>query len=205
MTLRDLKNIWKTQSERSILKSPVMEVVLRKCKSSEDDRPHDFYVIKSSDWCQIIPITKNGEVIMVKQYRVGISENTLEFPGGVADLKDGEILNTAIREMTEETGYAPVHGATTVSLGSCFPNPAILNNRIHYFAVGPVEKVSDQNLDHGEMIEVVRFPIDEIAARVKNGEISHALTLSALFYLGQTNPNGSPLWVRELERFSGPK
>lgn len=184
-----LKNSWICESEKVILTSPVMDLVEQNCRSSEDEKKHRFFLLRSRDWSNIIPVTEDGKIVMVKQYRIGIGGHTLEVPGGVTDLTDFDTQEAAIRELEEETGYRPLEGARCVSLGWTYPNPAIMNNRCHSYVIGPVRRVVDQKLDPGEMIEVVEVPISEIPARILSGEINHALMLNAFFFLALQAPS----------------
>lgn len=196
------KNSWICQHEKILVTSPVLDIVERHCKSSEDDREFNFYLMRSRDWCNIIPVTEDGKVVMVKQYRIGISEHTLEVPGGVIDPNDSNTQEAAIREMEEETGYAPLPGARCQNLGWSFPNPAIQDNRVHSFIIGPVRKIRDQNLDDGEMIEVIEVPLSEIGDRILNGEINHALMLITFFFLFLRASQSSRTLESELSRFT---
>jgi ADP-ribose pyrophosphatase len=197
-----MKNQWICKAEKKLISSPVLDIVQRDCVSSEDGKEHRFFLMESRDWCNIIPVTREGKVVLVRQYRIGISQHTLEIPGGVTDPEDSDPLAAAIREMTEETGFAPAPGARSEELGWTFPNPAILNNRQHTFVVGPVERASAQNLDDGEMIEVVETSLDEIPRLIEQGQIRHALTLTALFFLMIRARDGRELLSRELGAYS---
>lgn len=196
------KNSWICKQEKTLISSPVLDVVEQKCQSSEDDREFNFYVLRSKDWCNIIPITEDGKIVMVRQYRIGIREKTLEFPGGVADSTDSDFQATAIREMAEETGYVPLPEAQCHYLGWVFPNPAILDNRNHSFIIGPVRKASTQNLDPGEMIEVEEVPLSEIPDRILKGEFQHSLMLNSLLLLMLRNRDSFPLLTLEMDKFS---
>lgn len=196
------RNMWIVDQEKTIIKVPILELVERDCHSSENGHKHRFYVMKSRNWANIIPITEDGKVVMVKQFRAGIDQHTLEIPGGVVDPEDPHPRDTAIREMTEETGYVPVERARAKDLEWCFPNPAIINNRCYFFVIGPVRKDREQNLDSGEMIEVVEVPVQEIPKKIRSGEITHALTLTALFYLGLSSNVGAESLVKELQAFT---
>lgn len=198
----DKKNSWICESERTIVDSPVMSIVERHCKSSEDERRHKFYLFRSKDWCNIIPVTEDGKIVFVKQYRIGISEHTLEIPGGVMDPTDPDPQAAAIREMTEETGYEPVGNFRCEKLGWTFPNPAIQDNRCHSFIVGPVKKTRDQKLDMGEMIEVIEVAVDEISDRILNGEITHALMLNTFFFATLKRTPGSQSLADQLRSFT---
>lgn len=99
---------------------------------------------------------------MIRQWRAGVDEQTLEIPGGIVDgHSDGskeDSLQAALREMTEETGYTPLSDARCVHIGSGHGNPAILDNLCHSYVVGPVRLTQKQNLDSSEIIEVITVP-----------------------------------------------
>jgi len=196
-----MKNSWICDSESSIVKTPVMEIFSREYHSSEDDRKHTFYVLKSKNWCNVIPITEDGRIVLVKQYRVGIDTHTLEFPGGVADEQDATPEVSAMRELAEETGYELEPGGKCVSIGSSFTNPAILNNLHDAFIAGPVKKIREPELDEGEMIETVLVRIEEIPEYVKKGLIKHSLMLSSLFLFLMRSNEGEQALTSELQAF----
>ena len=177
------RNRWITEKETVIVDSPFMRFFSRDCRSSEDGARHRFYLFHSRDWCNVIPVTEDGKVVLVRQFRIGIDDHALEIPGGVVDTEDGRHADAAIRELAEETGYVPLPGAATRDLGWTFPNPAIQDNRCHSFIVGPVRKEREQALDHGELMDVVEVPIEEIPARILSGEIRHGLILNAFLFL----------------------
>jgi len=199
------KNSWICENEKTLLSSPVMELIERQCRSSEQtDHRLKFYLLRSKDWCNIIPITEDGKIVMVKQYRIGVSKHTLEIPGGVIDPEDEHYQAAAIRELQEETGYMPLPGAQCLNLGWVFPNPAIMDNRCHSYVIGPVRKNAPQNLDPGEMIEVVEVPIMEIPEKILNGEVSHSLMLNTFFLLALQSHRTSHFLIEALNRFARP-
>ena len=195
------KNKWICETEETLVDTPIMELTCQHCKSSEDGRKHKFYCLKSNHWCNIIPVTETGHVVLVKQFRVGIGNFTLEIPGGVMDPADSDMKAGAVRELTEETGYTPLPNARYISLGWSFANPAIQNNRCHSFVIGPVRKSKKQNLDQGEMIETMEVRIEEIPDLIKNGQISHALILNAFFHLLIQSENGLKPLEEILKKF----
>ena len=137
----------------------------------------DATIIEFRTWANVLALTKDNEVVCVKQYRHGICEVLLEFPGGVVD--DGEDpTEGAKRELLEETGYA---ASTWIELGKLYPNPAFQTNTLYCFLAFHAEKVSNQNLDAGEDIEVCLVPLDELIEIAKRGEFSHALQAAVLF------------------------
>lgn len=137
----------------------------------------DATIFEFRSWANVLALTKDGEVVLVKQYRHGVCDALLEFPGGVVE--DGEDpLDGARRELLEETGY---ESSNMIQIGKFYPNPALQTNILHCFLARDAEKVSGQNLDPGEDIEVHLVPLDELIEMAKRGEFPHALMTTVLF------------------------
>lgn len=182
---------WTCAEERMVMDWPYMQVIERLCKKTAEPQSegHRFYIFRARDWCNIIPVTTEGKILMVRQFRAGSDGVTLEFPGGVVESTDADVAATAIREMVEETGYEPLPGARCTHLGSSYPNPALQDNRVHALVVGPVRPAKAQNLDPAEDIEIVEVGIDELPGLVRDGKFTHALMLTTLLhFLSSTSP-----------------
>lgn len=137
----------------------------------------DATIFEFRAWANVVALTKNGEVVLVKQYRHGVCEALLEFPGGVVE--DGEDPAEGVRrELMEETGYT---ATDMILVGKVYPNPALQTNTLHCFVARDAEKVQEQNLDAGEDIEVHLVPLDELIAIAKCGQFPHALDIAVLF------------------------
>jgi ADP-ribose pyrophosphatase len=139
--------------------------------------PHDFYVLESAGWINVIPLTPEEDVILIRQYRHGIQGFTLEIPGGIIEAEDSP-EGAAVRELYEETGY---RAKEMISLGSVHANPAILNNICHTYLAKDVYQAGKQELDDKEDIEIVIKPLAEIPRLIKEGEITHSLILAAFY------------------------
>ncbi len=140
--------------------------------------PYIRTVIDAPDWVNVIPVTAEGEVVLVRQFRFGTWSNTLEIPGGMLDPGE-DALTAATRELEEETGFRP---ARVTALGVSHPNPAILVNRLHSFLAEDCLKVHAGKQDGSEDIQVVLVPRSELPRLVREGQITHALVLAALLY-----------------------
>lgn len=139
---------------------------------------HDFYVLESPDWINVIPLTPDNQVVMVRQYRHGTREITLEIPGGLADAGD-TAEDAARRELLEETGY---EASEFVVLGSAHPQPAILNNRSITYLARDVRQVQAPRPDETEDIEIVLLPLSGIPDMIRNGEITNAMVILAFYW-----------------------
>lgn len=151
-----------------------------RARFSRDATEHDFHVVESADWVNIIPVTPSGEVVLVRQFRHGIRDCTLEIPGGMIDPEDASPLVAARREMIEESGY---DSERVEVLGSIHPNPAIQNNRCHSFVAYDVERRHVPAFDSTEETEVVLVPLATIPDLIRAGDITHALVVVAFHWL----------------------
>src|SRR6185503_16839212 len=125
----------------------------------------DATIFEFRSWANIVALTKMGEVVLVKQYRHGVCEALLEFPGGVVE--DGEDpAEGAKRELLEETGYV---ASSVIQVAKLYPNPALQTNALHCFLALDAEKVSEQSLDAGEDIEVHLMPLEDLIGLAKRG------------------------------------
>jgi ADP-ribose pyrophosphatase len=178
---------WPRRGKERVTETRIFSVDRHRLVHPRHGTEHDFFILDAPDWCNIVPLTRDGQVVMVRQRRHGIDEETLELPGGVIDPEDRSPLEGARRELLEETGYR----ATSVEpLGSIAPNPAMQTNRCWSFLARDVERVADLALDGGEDIDVVLVPYAEIPARIARGEIAHALVVVAFAYALGLRPPG---------------
>lgn len=168
---------WKIVSSTIEKTFRIFDLRVDRAISPRTGEKHDFYIFESNEWVNIIPITKENEVVLIRQYRHGVGDIVLEIPGGIVEEEDTP-LDAAVRELKEETGYSP---SEMVYLGMVHANPAFLNNRCHTYLALDCYPDGPQNLDEKEDIEVVLRPLAEIPKLIKDGEISHSLILAAFY------------------------
>lgn len=180
-----MKNEWKRRTHEPLIETPVFNVRRDQKVKDESPREKDFYVIEAVDWVNVIPITREEEVVLIELHRHGTDELSLEIPGGMIDPEDPSPLAAAQRELREETGYG---SDPLVPLGVAHPNPAIQNNRCYTFLAPNARLVGEQDPDEGESITVVKTPLSQVPQLIHDGRITHSLVIAGFFwyYLGET-------------------
>ena len=155
----------------------LFSVRIVRSRSPRTGHEHDFYVIDFPNWVQVLPITPEDQVVMVRQYRHGCGQVFLELPGGLIDKEDGNPEETAQRELLEETGYA---AEEYVLLAETYPQPAVLSNRGSTYLARNVKKITDPQPDAAEDIEICLVNLEEIPDMIRKGEIKHSQSIMGL-------------------------
>ena len=146
--------------------------------SPRTGRPLNFYVLESPDWVNVIPITPEGDIILVRQFRHGTNQSSLEIPGGMVDPGEDPVA-AARRELAEETGYI---ADELIPLGVISPNPAFMNNRLYTYLATNVRPTGRQDLGEGEDITIERIRATDVPAYIADGRIDHALVIAGFYF-----------------------
>jgi 8-oxo-dGTP pyrophosphatase MutT (NUDIX family) len=180
--------MWEELSRKNVFRTRIFSISEIESKSPEGESGK-YSVIESNEWAIVIPLLESErgkEFIMVKQWRHGARELSIEFPGGVIENSE-DMLEGARRELHEETGCV---AQKITRLAVMSPNPAIMANRIHFFLAEQLDMNDTQHLDKDEFIEIVKLPVDEVINNMGKPPYIHALMSSALYYYLR-NTNGS--------------
>ncbi|MFZ4714939.1 MAG: NUDIX hydrolase [Bacteriovoracaceae bacterium] len=176
--MNEIQMFWEKLEKKLHFKSMLFHIFHVTFRSTTSGKVGHFEVIETKNWGNIVPITKEGNILLVKQFRFGSAELSLEFPAGVIEHNE-DPESAMVRELREETGSV---GRRVKQLGVSRPNPAFLNNSMYHFVAFDVEVYHQQELDHFEEIEVVELTHDEVQEKILSGEISHALAITAWYY-----------------------
>ena len=160
--------------------------------SPRTQKEHDFFVLESVHWVNIIAITPKQELVMVEQFRFGSNTVELEIPGGMMDPGETDPVATAVRELREETGYEGEHARL---MGHVHANPAILNNMCYTVLIENCRLAHEVNFDEGEDLVTRLVPVADIPRMVAEEKIGHPLVIVALYYLD--------LWQRGIKKLKG--
>lgn len=169
-------SLWRRGAERRLASTRVFDLHGVQFRHPVRGTEREFIVVQSRDWVNIVALTPEGDVVLVRQFRFGIEALSLEVPGGVIEAGEDPVA-AGLRELREETGFVGQRGRL---IASVHPNPAIQNNRCHLVLVEDVRRVAATEWDADEEIEVVTLPLAEALARTRDGGITHALALNAL-------------------------
>lgn len=132
--------------------------------------------IKHKGAAAVVPVTEDGKILMVRQYRNALDRYTLEIPAGALDEADELGIICAGRELEEETGYRSENLEWLITLRTTV---AFCNERIEVFVAKNLIP-SHQHLDEDEFIDLKAYTIEELKEKIFSGEIEDAKTVSAL-------------------------
>lgn len=167
---------WSVREQRTLVRDRWLSLRAQTVVTGRGAVLEPFYLLDFPDWAQVVALTGDDRVVLVRQYRHGIGGVTLELPGGIVD--PGETpLEAAARELAEETGYVADSFRLVCSLS---PNSSSHTNRCHtVLALGARLEHATAH-EAGEEIVVETRPLAELWAGVPDGALPQAMHTAAL-------------------------
>ncbi len=182
----DLADKWEVSPGRVVLETPIVNINAGPVRCKRSGREKEFYLFDFPDWVNVVALTPEKEIVLIRQFRYGSNRVEIEIPGGM--INAGETpLEAGCRELLEETGYAGKGGRI---IGKVCPNPAIQGNFCHTVLVEEAVKVAEPNFDEMEDIECFLHPENDVLKTAVSGAIDHGLVLNALMFYAH-NRNGA--------------
>jgi len=182
---KDKALTWKLVERQTDRAYNLFSVAICKNVSPRTGQVHEFQVLDSPDWVAIIPITPDGRMVLVKQYRHGSREISLEPPGGL--VKSGQSAEqSGLEELEEETGY---RSDEVELLGWLYPMPALFSNKFWVYLARDAVPTGRKHPDETEEVETVLMPVQEVKEAIRIGRINCAVMVAALhlFFEKMTN------------------
>lgn len=170
---------WKILSSNYLFSDRWFKVRKDVCESPEGKIIDPYYVYEFPTWVGALPVTEDGKIIMVKQYRHALGEVCIEIPGGCVDDTDSGHEAAIARELLEETGYS---FSSFEYLGRISANPSTNTNLLHMFLARGGVKTARQQLDANEEIEVVLLSMDELKSLLRENKIVQSMHVSCILY-----------------------
>ena len=175
---------WRKLGARTIAHTRIFDVQSVDYQHPDRPKPQDFFVINAPDWVNVVALTPDRQLVLVRQFRYGLDDFSIEIPGGVMDPGE-DALAAGVRELREETGFV---GTAARLLGVVHPNPAMQNNRCHLVLVEDARPEAGLDWDSDEEFEIMTRPVDAVYQLAYGGGITHAMVLDALLLF-------SPVWA----------
>ncbi len=137
----------------------------------------EYYVLEYPTWINVTAVTKDGQMVLVRQYRHGLGRTNFEIVAGCME-ENEQPIDAAKRELMEETGFG---GGEWQEIMVISQNPSTSTNLTHCFLATGVERLGTQHLDATEDIEVYLFSQDEVRQMLERGDFVQALMVAPLW------------------------
>lgn len=169
---------WITERSHYLYKDRFLNHRIDRCVTRQGVVVDPYHVIEYSDWINVVAVTPDLEILMVREYRHGAGFVATGLPSGTFNLGD-DALSCAKRELREETGAVASHWYPTAQV---FANPAIMTNQVHSFLAVDVALGGETQFDESEEIETVPMPVTDVYRALLDGRLKvQALHLASLY------------------------
>ena len=168
---------WKIEESKYIVDDPWLKLRADRCRMPNGIILDPYYVVERCDWVNVVAVTDDKKLLMVRQYRHGIGETVIELPAGCVDDTDATPLETIKRELLEETGYSSDNFIFT---GKMPLNTSNHNNFTYSYLAENVQFVQAPKPDETEQLEILQLSFDEVYNLIYEGKLQALHTASFL-------------------------
>ncbi|MGN0091220.1 MAG: NUDIX hydrolase [Alloprevotella sp.] len=179
---------WRTLSSTYLFQRPWLTVRCQRMLLPTGREHPEYYILEYPTWVNIIALTPDDRMLLVRQYRPALDIMRYELCAGVMDPSDASPLEAAQHELLEETGFG---GGEWTKLMVVGPNPSAMNNVSISFLAHGVTKLCEPRLEETEDISVHLFSRDEVYNMLKVGQFAQALMVAPLWRYFAEHPCGS--------------
>jgi ADP-ribose pyrophosphatase len=174
----DISKPWGVLASDEIFRAGFFRLRKDRCELPDGRVMPNYYTLEFPDWVNVVPVTEDGKIVLVEQFRHSLGESGLEIPGGSTDAADGgDPKRAALRELREETGYVPDEIRL---VGKHAPNPAMQNNFMHTYIAYGCRKLQEPEPDAFEDLRTVVLSIPEVISHIISGKIRHSIVMASI-------------------------
>jgi 8-oxo-dGTP pyrophosphatase MutT (NUDIX family) len=170
------------KERRTLLETPIFKLREQKAEHPRTGRLGTFYVLENPHWVNVVPVTTDGKLVLVRQYRQGLGDFEVELPAGLVEAGESP-LEAGPRELTEETGYVPQRVRL---IGQVRPNPAYQENLCYTVLAEGCRLEKGTDFDEDEDIEIQLVDPTDLPKLMAEGLFGSACGMAAIFF-----------WLRE--------
>lgn len=173
--MRELR--WEKLSSRKVYSDRWLQLHADSCRFPDGRIIEPYYIVELPNWANVVVLTADEKIVLVRQYRYPVDQITFELPGGVIEAGE-DPMEAGIREMQEETGY---HATEVEFLCKLAPNPAMNNNTAYFYLAKNAVLGEKKNFDAFEDIDVMLFSKSAFMDLLRENKIQHGVQLGPIY------------------------
>jgi len=173
--MRELR--WKLLLKKYVYENKWFHARADSCMLPDGRIIEPYFVVELPDFCNMVIVTEEEKIVMVRQYRYPVDQITFELAGGIIE-KGEDPQMAALREMQEETGYTSNEVEYLFKVAA---NPALNSNFAYFYLAKNAVKTEAQNFDELEDLDVVSFSKEEFLQLLHENKLQHGVQLGAMY------------------------